>query len=464
MVRSSRRTAALALWLAGAAASLLAPAWGCSKTAASVQPVAPVVIGVSLGLSGGLSSFSAPLQNATKVAELQVNAVGGLFGRPISFSIKDDSSDEGKTVQGVAQSFVDEGAVALLGPLGSSQVVAMLDIATQHHVIVLSSSATSTDLTGPAGDNDRYFFRTTPADDLQGQVVAIFAARGPAGIGGTTSDGGVVAPACARMAIVYIDNSYGSAMTAVVARYHTSHGGTVLPPIKVPAKAQSSYQTEIGQMMKLHPDCQALIAYDATGVQYLSDLKAAREASPSDLPGSFFVIGTDGLYTKGFLVNGRIDKTDAGAGTIVEGTYGTNPDTNPGARQEYREFKNLYLSQFALESGEDDLAPYTANQFDAAMLIVLAMHQAWGGATTGDPVKLRDALFAVSKGGSKYGPAQLDEAILAINRGEDIDYKGASGEVDLQPNGNVKSDFIVWKVVNGKFVTIGHINEAELEQ
>ena len=295
-------------------------------------------------------------------------------------------------------------------------------------------------------------------------MVAIFAARGPAGIGGSATDGGVTAPACARMVIVYIDNSYGKAMTAVVKRYLPDHGGTVLDAIPVPAKAQSTYQTEIKRMMKQHPDCQALIAYDDTGVQYMSDLKAEREASPADLPSSFFVIGTDGLYTNGFIVNGRIDKTDAGAGTIVEGTYGTNPDTNPGTRQEYKEFKNLYLSQFALEPGQDDLAPYTANQFDAAMLIVLAMHQAWGGATTGDPVKLRDALYDVSKGGNKYGPAQLDQAILAINRGEDIDYKGASGEVDLQENGNVKSDYIVWKVVNGKFVTIGRIHETELAQ
>ena len=47
--------------------------------------------------------------------------------------------------------------------------------------------------------------------------------------------------------------------------------------------------------------------------------------------------------------------------------------------------------------------------------------------------------------GKPFTPAQIGEALLAIRQGQDIDYKGASGNVDFEANGNVKSGFIVWE-------------------
>ena len=47
--------------------------------------------------------------------------------------------------------------------------------------------------------------------------------------------------------------------------------------------------------------------------------------------------------------------------------------------------------------------------------------------------------------GNPYTPAQLGDAFQAIEGGEDIDYKGASGNVDFDQNGNVRSGFIVWE-------------------
>ena len=71
--------------------------------------------------------------------------------------------------------------------------------------------------------------------------------------------------------------------------------------------------------------------------------------------------------------------------------------------------------------------------------------------------------YDVSKGGQIFSPAQLGEAIQALQNGVDIDYKGASGNVDLDDTGNVISDFIIWKVVNGNFVTIDHVKATDLQ-
>jgi hypothetical protein len=186
-----------------------------------------------------------------------------------------------------------------------------------------------------------------------------------------------------------------------------------------------------------------------------ADLKARQ----SELGSDFIVIGTDGVYTSGFITNGRTDKTDPDSGTVAEGVYGTNADTNPPT-SEFADFKNLYNAYFPLAPGASPDA-YTANTYDAAILAVLAILQA-GTATDG--VKIRDALYQVSKGGTAFGPAQLSDAIQAILLGQDIDYKGASGNVDLDDTGNTISDYIVWKVVNGKYVDppVDRIKASEL--
>lgn len=434
-------------------------ACGTKEHAAPPAPPQPIIIGVSLGLTGALDSFSAPLQNAARVAEGQINALGGIFGRPVVFKVVDDTSDEGAAAQKAVQSLLDAGAVAIIGPVGSSQVVATHQLAFGKKVIMISPSASSPDLTTIEPARDRYLFRTTPPDDLQGKAVSLFALHGPprrAGDGGVDA-GGAGASLCQKMAIVRIDNAYGNAMAKVIAGYLPTKGGTITANISVPVKRADNYKSEVDQVIRSAPQCLAFIAYDDVGDQFMVDLKARI----AELPPSFIVIGTDGLYTSGFITNGRADKTNPASPTIAEGVYGTNPDTNPPTG-EFADFRNLYNAYFPLGAGKQPEA-YTANVYDAAILAILAVIQA---GTTTDGAKIRDALYAVSKGGTAYGPAQLGDAIQAIKLGQDIDYKGASGNVDLDDNGNTVSDYIVWEVVNGKFAEppIDRIKATELLQ
>jgi neutral amino acid transport system substrate-binding protein len=447
----------------------------CGQVEHSPPPPAPapVVIGVSLGLTGALNSFSAPLQNAARVAEGQINALGGVLGRPVQLKIVDDTSDEGAVAQKAVQSLLDAGAVAVIGPAGSSQVKATHQLTYDKHVLMISMSATSPELTTFEPAHDRYFFRTTPPDDLQGKAVVTFALRGPPGSTGGAPDagppgdggaeGGVVDSGpkplnqfCTKMALVNIDNSYGTAMGDVIAQHYPTKGGTITTRIKVATKVAASYTNEVNQLIASNPECMAIIAYDDVGDQFMTDLVKQR----TSLPQNFIVIGTDGVYTSGFITNGRVDKTNPNSPTVAEGVYGTNPDTNPPTTQ-FNDFKNLFNAYYPLQSGAEPDA-YTANTYDAIILAYLAMVQA---GTVTDGVKVRDALYDVSKGGTAYGPAQLADVVQAIQNGNDIDYNGASGNVDLDDNGNTVSDYIVWRVVNGKYADppIDRIKASDLQ-
>jgi neutral amino acid transport system substrate-binding protein len=357
-----------------------------------------------------------------------------------------------------------DGAVAVIGPVGSSQVVAVQDLLRQNQVIHISPSATSPDLTTIQPPEERFFFRTTPADDVQGRALVVLATRGLAsGPDAGTPDGGAGANGCRRMALVHIDNAYGNGMAQVVTSFMPSRGGSIVLDLAVPVQASAQYKNEITQVMNARPDCMTLIAYDVVGDQVMRDLASARAAQPTQLPPGFFVVGTDGIYTSGFLVNGRVDPSDPGSPTVAEGVVGTNPDTNPKTR-EYSEFKNLYASHFPLPACDpanpeaSEPSPFTANIFDACVMTALAL----ASAGTKDRIRIRDALIDVSRGGRTFSPARLGDALQAIQAGQDIDYKGASGNVDLDENGNTVGDYIVWRVVGGRYRTIGRINAETL--
>jgi ABC-type branched-subunit amino acid transport system substrate-binding protein len=185
----------------------------------------------------------------------------------------------------------------------------------------------------------------------------------------------------------------------------------------------------------------------------MTDFLKYKMANPTAFPASFFIIGTDGIYTDQFIDNGRTNKSDKTSPTVAEGVYGTNPDTNPPTTQ-YGDYRTIYQAYF-----QEEPPAFTANMYDAAILVALAIEQA---GTLTDHVAIRDALYAVSKDGKVYGPGELGEALQAIRSKVNINYEGASGPVDIDDNGNVVSNYIVWQVQKGAFATLGRIDAQSL--
>ena len=458
--------------LTAVVASSLFASVGCSEDNPQASAPPPIVIGVSFGLTNDLGTFSAPLRDAGRAAEGEINANGGILGRPVRYDIVDDRSDEGAGVSAVVQRFADENVAAVIGPISSGQVKATAGILAAKQIISISPSATSVELSTLQPDSDRFLFRTTPADDFQGAAVVRFASLTPRGIGldaGTPAgDGGAAtATACSKMGLVYIDNSYGVSMAENIKKSFPTvvAGGTIFEK-KLPLAAASSYATEVGQVLGGMPDieCLALIAYTTAGVQFVRDFISDSRYAAAQSRG-FFFIGTDGIYTEGFVSGNALnDVADPSKGAVTNGAFGTNPDTQPGS-QEYNAFKTIFSSYFPLAAGADAPA-FASNAYDAAVLAALAIERA-GSAT--DRIRIRDALREVSSGpGRPIGPADIGTALTTIRGGEDIDYKGASGSVDFQANGNVLGGFIIWQVVPDPakgfaFRTVARFSQDELQ-
>ncbi len=433
----------LALVVAGTGALLLLSTLtlqeGCASDAAKASAPAPIVVGVSLGLTKDLASFTAPLRDAIRAAEGEINAGGGLLGRQLRFDVVDDQSDEADLVTKVAQDFVDRRVAAVLGPIGSGQVKVTQRLFADQNILQITPSATSVELSTLQSSGDRFLFRTTPADDFQGAAVILLASQPPSSDG--AADAGAAKP-CTKLALVYIDNPYGSSMARVISEKFPKDGRTVVSQKKLPLQAAGSYAAEAAEIITSAPECLALISYERAGAQFIRDFKA-QGGYPALAANGFFFIGTDGIFTQGFLDLSRTDPANDTSASAAEGVYGTNPDTQPGTT-EYNAFKTIYASYFPLKPTEDAPA-FAANTYDAAILLALAIQKA-GSAT--DRIAIRDALREVSSPpGTPITPADVSEALRQLRNGGDVDYKGASGNVDFLANGNVNGGFIVWRAV-----------------
>jgi neutral amino acid transport system substrate-binding protein len=340
-----------------------------------------------------------------------------------------------------------------------------------NQLVDVSATATSTLLTGStvAPANKGYFFRTVPSDAYQAIAVGIFALEGPAPDAGKAG--------CHKMDIMYNMDTYGEPLEAAIKKYFTAPTqGGVIPASPGGEFEVSENETSTSilsgiasQVLTDLPDCMVLAVYPQTAAGFMAQLSQALMAgTPDKWSKSFFVIGTDGTYDPSLITDGLENASMPDGGSFVNGTsgppmYGTVALTNDHTNPNYNELVEIYEAEVGLQPGMTDLDPYTANEYDAVVLTLLAMQSA--GTTTDGPA-IQQAMFNVSHGktGSalSVGPADLASAISTLQMGGDINYQGASGDVDFDEYGNVVANFLIWQVSGSVFVNHSTISATKL--
>ncbi|HEX4422839.1 MAG TPA: ABC transporter substrate-binding protein [Kofleriaceae bacterium] len=127
-------------WVLGAVvlASLGAACKGDSK-----QDANAFHIGVITSLTGSTAAFGQAHKNGYAVAVAEINAKGGILGKPVELLYYDDQSKPDQAVQGVAK-LVDQDHVPLiLGAYSSENTRAIVPAVTQKHVPLLMPTATA---------------------------------------------------------------------------------------------------------------------------------------------------------------------------------------------------------------------------------------------------------------------------------------------------------------------------------
>ncbi len=404
-------------------------------TVETTAPNVPTELHLSLlmDLSGDNRRRGTELERAARVATQLLVTEGGIRGRKVVLHVVDDQGATGPFLLARAEDAMRASSVpVLLGPLLSPQATEVLPFVAKKSFVDLSATATAEGLA--PSDAQRTFVGLSPSDHEQAIALGQMAKRAAP----TRSTG---AQACKRVAIFATKDAHGEpfarALEAELLRSPRLDVGLLF----VESEARRSYEDLTGQLIETKTDCLALIVSPKLGGRILDSIKPG-------LRKTLRVLAGDSLASRDFVEFGRGDVDDTTATSVAEGVEGIAVASASATRPEYAAFRR----HFRTITGTDTEEPFAPHQFDAVILLALAIEAQGFDATS---TELREAMVRISKGKTGYGPGELGRLLRAVARGEDVRYEGASGDLHLLPNGRVKGTFESWHVREGKIVRRG---------
>jgi len=386
-----------------------------------------LVIGVSLPLSGDLADFGPAGEKAADLALSEIEAAVEEAGVEHTVELaKEDNcgaADPQCAVQAQRKLATSDGASCIAGPWGSADTIPSGEsVSVPEEVPLISPSATSDEITGL--DDEGFVNRTSPPDSFQGPTLANFLDEELGGAEGKTVNIG------AR------NDAYGTGLAETFSAAWEGLGGSigeeVIYDIDIP-----SYDTEAEQITSGSPDATVIIDFPET----YNKVGPALVRTGNYDPGTTFV--TDGLIT---------DLADAGE-EAANGLRGTAPGV-PDDETQAEAFDEAYK---AFDPTDVDRLTFDAQNFDAVVLCYLAAVAA--GSTEG--ADLAETIQTVSAPeGDPYTSEELPEAIEALQNGDDIDYQGASGALDLDDAGDATAG--VYDIYEFKGTAPEPVDEVEV--
>ena len=320
----------------------------------------------------------------------QVNSAGGVLGHKLACKPFDTKGDPADAVPAANQMMASASPVMVIG--ASDDAVATAPIVTGSHV---PNFATIGDPHFDTQTNP-YFYRLTPSDALQGVALGYWAAKH-----------GMTHAAAAFTS----DLGAQTSVPPLVSEY-TKLGGKFASNVKL-APGQSSYRTEISQIISSHPDALISEMDPQSSTTFLSEYKQLAGKLP-------LVLGTERTSNSDWIqaVLGGI-----GSPTFVKAIRAITPYvklSGPG----YSLFKKDLLAQSGpvKNPGQYVGQPYAISDFDAVAIAALAMTMA---KSTSPATYNADITKITAPGGTVVHSYQ--DGVTALKAGKKIQYVGASG-------------------------------------
>jgi ABC-type branched-subunit amino acid transport system substrate-binding protein len=396
------------VWLAVAVAGLalgLAACGGDDDDGGPGETQLEVTVGDSVPLSGDLADFGPPGEKAADVAIDQINEAIREAGVDHSVEIVHEDNcggaDQQCAVQAARKLVESDSASCITGAWASADTIPTAEsVAIPEEVLLISPASTSDEITGL--EDDGLINRTAPPDSFQGPTLSRFLVeKALGGAEGATINVG------AR------NDAYGTGLGDTFSAAWEEAGGMIGERIDYDIKLPN-YDSEAEDLVSGNPDGLVIVDFPET----YNKVGPALVRAGFD-PKTTFV--TDGLIS-GDLAKGAGEDAVNG----LRGTAPGVPDDDPAEAT----FDELYADA---EPKNVDRMTFDAQNFDAVVLCYLAAVAA--GSTEG--ADMAEEVQDISgPPGDEYTFEQLPDAIEALQNGDDIDYQGASGPIDMDEAGD----------------------------
>lgn len=312
----------------------------CSKAESN-----SVKIGGIFPLSGQVAVYGVECKNGVDLAIEEINAAGGINGKPIVLVSEDDEGNPDKTVNAFKKLSTKDGVKIVIGSLTSGCTQAITTLSQASKVVQIAPAATAPAITD-AGD---FIFRACFIDPFQGTVGGKFAAE-------TLGK--------KRAAILYdIGNDYSVGLADNFKIAFTKAGGSIVSEESY-ATNDKDFNAQLTKIKNANPDVVYLPDYYGTVALIAKQLRAQGINVP--------MVGADGW-----------DGLTSNAGDEVLGGYYSNhyavDSTEPAVKKFVESFRAKY---------NKDPNSFAALGYDCVYLI----RDAIVAAGAEDSIAVRDAL------------------------------------------------------------------------
>jgi len=353
-------------------------------------------------LSGQLQDFGPPADKAAEIAVDQINDAIDKVGADHQITLKTED-DQTTTEAGVAvaRKLTGEGATCITGSWSPAVSIAIARaVSIPDGILQISPASTRDELSSL--DDDGLVNRTVPPDSAEGPVLADAIADDLGGAKGQTVNIG------AR------DDSYGNGIAGTFEDAWRALGGKVGERV-IYNPSSNSFDGPASRITSGDPDATLIVDFPQTFAKLAPALHRTGNYDPAT------TWGPDALASSSL-------PGDVGNG-LVDGLRGITPgvaDDDAASKA----FDGLYTSS---DPTDVDRQTFDAQNFDAVVLCYLAAVAA--GSTDGRA--MADHVREISAPpGHQYTWQELPGAIRALENGRDIDYRGASGPIDMNGTGD----------------------------
>jgi branched-chain amino acid transport system substrate-binding protein len=376
--------------------ALLPVAASGGRAAGGAQPSgSPVKFGLLAGVTGDYAPWTGPALKANTIAIADINRAGGVLGRPARMIVADNKS----TVEGAVSGFnklVDVDGIHAVGGLESDAAVALLPTLGEQGIPAMCPQCGTAELDKKGG---KWIWRLTASDTDIGLVSAQFA----------RSKG------YRKMALMAL-KSEGSASSAKTFKdaYVGKVRGEICQDVRFdPGRA--TYAAELQKAFSCDPQALYLTAGFEQGVTIIREWERRGY-------GGRFIFAPDLIAPEIAEVS---DKLENGVAVGPTAAFDT---TSPA----YKPFERKYK---AATGKLPSAALWEAGQYDQYILLSLAMTAA---NTADDGAKIARAVSRVANppGTRCYF---YNRCLALLKAGREIDYHGASGSLNFNAFGNLRS-------------------------
>ncbi len=321
-----------------------------------------IKIGFIGPLTGDAAQYGESERKAVEIAVEEINAAGGINGRPIEIIFEDGKCDPqaGGTA---AQKLVNIDKVkVIIGGACSGETLAAAEITEPAGVVLVSPSASSPKIT-TAGD---FVFRTYPSDALAGKVAASYA---------YTKLG------ARKAALITELTDYAQGLREVYKNRFTELGGTVVAD-ETYTTGETDFRTQIAKVKAAGPDVVYVVPQSPTpGITIFRQLRENKV--------------TAHYTTAEVLLDRQVLKDNR---AVLEGLIGVESSPDYEANPRAKAFRESHLAKFGTEPGA-----FAVNAYDATYLVAEAIK-----ASGLEAAKIRDWLYGVKDYEGASGKLTMD--------------------------------------------------------